>query len=103
MGGHAAGDFASASVVAALGEIREEPDLDALIAQVRRQLDRINLELLAEGRQRRARIIGSTVVVLLAAGSNGAVLWAGDSRLYRLRRQRLERLTDDHSRIQELI
>ncbi|HEX7037772.1 MAG TPA: protein phosphatase 2C domain-containing protein [Pseudomonadales bacterium] len=103
MGGHAAGDFASASVVSALGGIREGLPLEPLIAEARQQLERINGELLVEGRQRRARIIGSTVVVLVAAGHEGAVLWAGDSRLYRWRGRRLERLTDDHSRIQELI
>ena len=103
MGGHAAGDLASASVVAALGDIREERGLDALVTQARRQLARFNAARLNDGRLGRARIVGSTVVVLLAAGRDGAVLWAGDSRLYRFRRRRLERLTDDHSRIQELI
>ena len=31
------------------------------------------------------------------------MLWAGDSRLYRFREERLDRLTDDHSYVEELV
>jgi serine/threonine protein phosphatase PrpC len=41
--------------------------------------------------------IGSTVVVLLTRGAEAALLWAGDSRIYRLRESRLVQLTHDHS------
>src|SRR5262249_25242889 len=40
---------------------------------------------------------GSTIVALLARGNRCAVLWAGDSRLYRWRSGRLHRLTRDHN------
>ena len=39
----------------------------------------------------------STVVALLVNGGSCAILWAGDSRLYRWRSGRLEQLTSDHS------
>jgi serine/threonine protein phosphatase PrpC len=39
---------------------------------------------------------GSTVAALLVRGSRCAVLWAGDSRVYRWRSGRLEQLTRDH-------
>jgi protein phosphatase len=103
MGGHEAGDYASASLVAALGGIRDGLDLADLVAEARQQLERINTELVSAGRKRRSRIIGSTIVVMLSEGREAVVLWAGDSRLYRFRRRRLELVTEDHSRIQELI
>lgn len=102
MGGHDAGDYASAVLTSALGGAAGA-DLDDLIGDVRERLSRTNGELIEEGRRRRARIVGSTVVVMLARGDRAAVLWAGDSRLYRFDGRRLELLTTDHSRVQELV
>ena len=48
-------------------------------------------------------LCASTVAVLVAYDHHFAVLWAGDSRVYRLRGGPLERLTRDHSLVQELI
>lgn len=103
MGGHAAGDFASASLVEALDKVAVGLSLDRLLSRARRQLERVNTRLVAAGRKRQVRIIGSTIVVLVSCGREAAVLWAGDSRVYRLSNGALELLTLDHSRIQELI
>ena len=45
---------------------------------------------------------GSTVVAMLTFRSLCLVMWAGDSRLYRLRGGQLEQLTVDHSEAVEL-
>jgi serine/threonine protein phosphatase PrpC len=49
------------------------------------------------------REIRSTVFSYLIYGRHYACLWAGDSRIYRLHRGRLQRLTRDHSYVQEMI
>lgn len=104
MGGHAAGDFASGAIVEALKQAPPTPDLEARIRQVTSSLDGVNEALCREARRRREQVIGSTVAVLLASDDRHAVvLWAGDSRIYRLRGRRLEQLTRDHSHVEELI
>ena len=42
-------------------------------------------------------------MAMLSQGNVGAVLWAGDSRLYRLRGSMLEQITRDHNPISDLL
>ena len=42
------------------------------------------------------QLVGSTVVALVCEDQRCAFLWAGDSRLYRLRDHKLQQLTQDH-------
>lgn len=49
------------------------------------------------------RAPGSTVVILIIDGTQGAVIWVGDSRIYRYREQQLVQLTHDHSHVQALV
>jgi protein phosphatase len=103
MGGHAAGDFASRSVVEALADLPEPPSLGDAVSAVHERLQRVNGVLADEARQRREKMIGSTAVVLLAYGAHAVVVWAGDSRAYRYRKDGLEQLTRDHSQVEELV
>jgi protein phosphatase len=48
-------------------------------------------------------LIGSTAVCLLAVGEHAAVLWAGDSRAYRLRGGVLTQVSADHSQVQAMV
>ena len=49
------------------------------------------------------RVPGATVVVLIIDGTQGAIVWCGDSRIYRCSDQQLVQLTRDHSHVQELV
>jgi serine/threonine protein phosphatase PrpC len=100
MGGHAGGARASGLIRDALAELATVPDPDACLAAVRARIEGVHAKLHAEVAAGRA---GSTVVVLLAAGGRFACLWAGDSRLQRWRAGRLERLSRDHSLLEELV
>jgi len=48
------------------------------------------------------REMGSTVAAISFRGSHAVVMHAGDSRVYRLRGGKLERLTRDHSFVEEM-
>lgn len=102
MGGHAAGDFASQTIMQTLTRIPPPRAIGTYARAVQAALGHVNTLLRAEAARRGKDTIGATVVVLLAAGDGLACVWAGDSRLYRLRRHRLELLTRDHSYVQEL-
>jgi protein phosphatase len=100
MGGHGHGDIAADMVIDALARLPHSGDRQALLqgafaaaqAAIRRRA-------LAEG----LGPIGATAVALLIEGDRATIAWAGDSRGYRCRGSSLERLTKDHSLVQEMI
>ena len=104
MGGHKAGDVASASIVKALSSIGEFDKPSALVDYIEDRLMTVNNRLYelskADGQ---GHVIGSTVAAVVALPGHCLCMWAGDSRVYRLRDFQLEQLTTDHSEVEELI
>lgn len=95
MGGQSRGDAAATAVIDALaaltGPIRPE--------QLNAALERANDEIYrAWGGES-----GTTLVLLHVEQGVGTLRWAGDSRAYLIRDERLELLTRDHSVVQELV
>jgi len=101
MGGHAAGEVASGMIVAALNGVRASRSGAALLAEVKARLQAVHDRLRIEGGT--ARMMGSTVVVLMIVDDHFACVWAGDSRLYLLRGGQVRQVTRDHSHVQDLI
>ncbi len=103
MGGHSAGDIASKAVIDALNSLSGSGNLDTLIAGAAECLKKVNEDLTAKAKTfGPEKIIGTTVVVMLAAGKRCACMWVGDSRLYRYRDGNLSQLTRDHTLAAEL-
>ncbi|MDX1519414.1 MAG: protein phosphatase 2C domain-containing protein, partial [Gammaproteobacteria bacterium] len=101
MGGHSAGDVASQMIVDNLKKIHEGISLDRYIDDVEDRLLKVNEKLLQKSRETTKRnTIGSTVVVMIAYLNYCVYLWAGDSRLYRLRKGILRQMTTDHSQVE---
>jgi serine/threonine-protein phosphatase Stp1 len=105
MGGHEAGDVASAMVTEALRQLPIVYDLDELVESAVVALQGVNRELiaLAHADNDRSRTIGTTVVGLAIAEGQFRCFWAGDSRGYRLRDGQIRRLSRDHSLVQDLV
>ena len=104
MGGHQAGDVASQAIADALRTVALSGDLSLDVDKIEDTLISVNDELRLHAQtQCQGGTVGSTVVTLLARDEIGVALWAGDSRLYRLRRGRLEQITRDHNPISDLL
>jgi protein phosphatase len=104
MGGHAAGDVASNAVVHPLQAIERPAALPDFVDAVEEALMTVNQQLRDYARDELGgRTVGSTVVSLILSQRTGVCLWAGDSRLYRLRQGQLTRLSRDHSAVQEMV
>lgn len=102
MGGHSAGDLASQLIVNSLEKLDVVEDLADLVERVEDAVLNVN-ERLFEVANAHNQTSGSTVVVLIARGRHAVAMWAGDSRLYRLREGHIERLTTDHTQIEMYI
>jgi serine/threonine protein phosphatase PrpC/CRP-like cAMP-binding protein len=116
MGGHAAGEVASALAVRIIHEElkKERETIEAAGAQSRGS--RTILLLLEQAVQRacakiheearndpQKRGMGTTLSALLIAGSHGFIAHVGDSRIYLLREGRIQQVTEDHTVYNELI
>jgi len=102
MGGHEGGDFASRTVVDALAVLPHDLPATEKLGQIRQALQAAHAQIVAEAK-RRGATMGATVVALVLADGHFGALWAGDSRLYRLRDGVMELLTTDHSLVAALV
>lgn len=104
MGGHEAGEIASQMIIEQCQKINEPRDLNSFISDVENRLLEVNQSLrVMSGQKFNNATIGSTVVALLIHNRHCAYLWVGDSRIYRLRNNKLEQMTRDHSIIEQYI
>lgn len=103
MGGHDAGDRASAAVVAEFGRLvgRDCLAIDDVRAALRRARSRV--EAIASDK----RAAGTTLTGVVVAEVGGVGYWltvnVGDSRTYRFANGVLDQISVDHSVVQELI
>lgn len=107
MGGHLAGEVAARTALQELERIA--PELAELAdAEVESwlmtALTRANtLVFESSSRLPETEGMGTTLTVLIVRGSLAVIAHVGDSRAYIWREERLERLTDDHSLVGELL
>ena len=102
MGGAQAGEVASRIAVEqfeSMGGPGAGPE--ATLAEIARTANR-RIHELARADQSRAGM-GTTLSAAMVSGDEVSIGHVGDSRIYRFRDDRLERLTTDHSYVQELV
>lgn len=103
MGGHRDGDVASRMVGEGLQGLDPLASLEDTIDSIRQRLSDVNHHLhQAAVRPVDPVVSGSTVALFVARRTSCAIVWAGDSRVYRLRHRRLSQLTTDHTWASEM-
>lgn len=103
MGGHDAGDFASRLVTDSIATVPAGLGPTDRMHAMRDAIQAAHRMILAEAEARGRGVIGATVAALMMADGHFVALWAGDSRIYRLRGGVIEMLTTDHSAVAELV
>lgn len=98
MGGLSRGDYASKAIIDAISGFSRHPTLSANIEDLELRLLAVNETCRGAFRGKR---LGSTVAMLFVFNDTCFCLWAGDSRIYRLRGGELTQLTEDHTLLQE--
>jgi serine/threonine protein phosphatase PrpC/membrane protease YdiL (CAAX protease family) len=102
MGGHRFGDRASTMVVEHLQGIEPSGNLEDRVQILRSAAVEVNRAIYDEAQTNGSRM-GSTLVSCVIEGGRIGLVWAGDSRAYRLRGGELKQLTRDHTQVQELV
>jgi len=104
MGGHEAGEIASATVTDHIKSLPANENIVDMLDAVEKSILAANKQLTdAAAAYDSQRVPGSTVVALIINGDKGAIVWAGDSRIYRRRDNVVTQLTRDHSHVQDLV
>ncbi len=98
IGGHGNGEKASAIVVEHVESYRRGGSIEKCAADIKARLLQANeaCRSIPGG-----GTLGTTVAALLVCQSEASFLWAGDSRIYRLRDGDLTLVTEDHNLAQE--
>jgi serine/threonine protein phosphatase PrpC/CRP-like cAMP-binding protein len=120
MGGHAAGEVASAMAVQIVRDVlrgepglvrgdggagpRSEASIKQLLALLEQAVQGASAVIHGEAqRDPTKRGMGTTMSVLLLSGSHGFVAHVGDSRIYLVRGGKLHQVTEDHTVANELV
>ena len=112
MGGHAAGEVASAMAVETIGEFASLPVwglTDAVLPMSRTMFIaasffEANRRILAESMANAARRgMGTTAVAIVLRGKYADIINLGDSRAYLIRGGKIVQISHDHSLVQQLI
>lgn len=104
MGGHASGEVASKMAVELIGKhYYQDLENPAQIA-LQHAVERANFEIYQTSVSDENLFgMGTTLIIFVLLDNKAFSAHIGDSRLYRLRNQRLELLTYDHSQVMEMV
>ncbi|MBA4370723.1 MAG: protein phosphatase [Coriobacteriaceae bacterium] len=101
LGGHEAGEIASRYAIDALVQAAPREAEPKALARAVRAANAVVVEAAEQGRGREG--MGTTLTAAMVEGTYIAIAHVGDSRAYLLSGGKLERLTQDHSMVADMI
>ena len=103
MGGHLAGEVASAMAIDAVKSMAQSHDI-ASISVLRETVSAVHEAIGTRARENQSCSgMGTTISAMWRGGHYMYIAHVGDSRIYRLRQGKLEQITQDHSLVEELV
>ncbi|GEM_PF-1095162 len=105
MGGEAGGRTAADMAISTIREFFVKSRGESVSNVLKNSIEEANRRIYAKGTSGdpRYRKMGTTVAVLFIKNGNAYIAHDGDSRIYRCRKGSLERLTKDHSQVQQMV
>jgi len=103
MGGHQAGEVASALVLESLGAALADDSKGPLHEQLEQAVRRANKQVKSAAQTRERHGMGATLTAVMLRGGEAYIAEVGDSRAYLLRGDRLRMITRDQSLVQFLV
>lgn len=97
MGGHMGGEVASKIAVEALDDALQKGII------LKEAIRKVHVEILETAKKTAKNGMGTTVVGLQIKEDRYRIFWIGDSRAYLWDGKKLERLSNDHSLVQEMV
>lgn len=101
MGGHWGGSLASQTVIDNLVDFVRADDLAENVASLEQRLHHAHRQCAERAGPKRS--MGSTAALVFAHDPFCFFLWVGDSRVYRVRNGEIERISRDHSVVEQLV
>jgi protein phosphatase len=103
LGGHAAGEVASRTAVDAALAFWKAGTLGAPHSALRSAIRTANVSVFDAALQNKRRGMATTMTALTLAGREAIIGHVGDSRCYLVRGESTTQITDDHSRVGEML
>ena len=104
MGGHASGEVASQMAVDLISELYYADKTHSAPNALRNAIERTNKRIYETSlTDEKLFGMGTTVIALVLLNDTAFSAHVGDSRLYRLRGQKMEMMTLDHSQVMEMV
>lgn len=104
MGGHAAGDVASQMVTDAIAAMETAGSFPTVVDRFDDTMIDINRAIRRHSDEHfGGKTMGCTLISMLASNNVGVCMWAGDSRLYKVRDGEMVQISRDHDPLEELV